>query len=278
MTHVFSVDVEDWYQGIEIPVERWDGFEQRVRGSTTAMLDLLAEHGVRGTCFVLGKVAEQHPDLVRDIHRRGHEIATHGYSHEKVYDLAPARFREELRRSIDLLQSLTGERVIGHRAPYFSVTRASLWALDILAEEGILYDSSVHPVFNYRYGIPDANRLGTTLQTSAGHRLLELPVSTFPLPKLNIPVGGGAYLRLYPYFFLKSCLRALERRGEVVGIYMHPWELDPDHPKVQLPFRVAATHYVNLRSTRRKLDALLADFTFAPYREVYGDQLKALQR
>ena len=277
MKHVFSVDVEDWYQGIEIPLGRWNGYEHRVRQSMGAMLELCAAHGVRATCFILGKVAEDHPELVREIHRAGHEIATHGYSHEKVYHLTPDRFREELRRSIGTLGSLTGQQVQGHRAPYFSITRASLWALEILAEEGILYDSSIHPVVNHRYGIPNADRVATTINTESGHRLLEVPVSTVRLPKLNLPVGGGAYLRLYPYSFLRWCLRRLERSGESIGIYMHPWELDPDHPRIDLPFRVAATHYVNLRSTRGKLEALFRDFQFAPYRDVYSAELLAIR-
>jgi polysaccharide deacetylase family protein (PEP-CTERM system associated) len=285
VAHAFSIDVEDWYQGIEIPMRQWDGFEQRVNRSMDRLLDLMAKRGVRATCFVLGRLAEEHPALVRRIHDAGHEIATHGYSHAKVYDLSRVRFRRELRRSIDLLQDLTGERVCGHRAPYFTVTEQSRWALDVLAEEGIRYDSSIHPVFNHRYGIARADRLPSVVTTQAGNRLLEAPVATLPLfekvplvPRVNLPVGGGAYLRLYPYPLQRRFLRALERRGERFGLYVHPWEVDPHHPRLDdLPLRVSATHYVNLGSTFDKLDALLGDFAFAPYCEVYADEIHTLQ-
>jgi len=273
---VFSIDVEDWYQGIEIPMSQWDNFEKRVEGSMTRMLDIMAAHDVNATCFILGKVAEDHPHLVQRIHKAGHEIATHGYSHAKIYDLTPERFRRELRRSIDLLQDLTGEPVLGHRAPYFTITEESLWALDILAEEGIRYDSSIHPVFNWRYGIPNADRTPVVIDTKKGHQLLEVPVSTFPLPRLNLPVGGGAYLRIYPYWLQRTLLKRLEKRGEHIGIYMHPWEVDPDHPRIDLPFRVRATHYYNLESTVPKLERLFQDFEFKPYRDVFKDELEVI--
>ena len=272
--HVFSVDVEDWYQGLEIPLPEWGRFERRVEASMGFMLELMERYGVKATCFVLGKVAEEHPQLVQAIHAAGHEVATHGYSHEKVYDLTPQRFREELRRSIRLLEDLTGEKVVGHRAPYFTITERSLWALDVLAEEGILYDSSIHPVFNYRYGIPDAERHPAFLPLTGGGRLLEIPVSTYPAFRVNIPVGGGAYFRLYPYALTRVALGQLERKGEGLSLYMHPWEVDPDHPRIPLPARVRATHYVNLHSTTSKLSRLFQDFAFAPYREVYRAMLE----
>ena len=274
--HVFSIDVEDWYQGIEIPMANWGEYESRIQKSMTLLLELMSSQGVSATCFVLGKVAENHPILVRRIHQNGHEIATHGYSHEKVYNLSPERFRKELRRSINLLEDITGEPVLGHRAPYFTITEESLWALDILAEEGILYDSSIHPVLNWRYGIPNADRTPTVIDTKKGYQLLEAPVSTFPLPRVNVPVGGGAYLRIYPYWLQRSLLKRLEKRGEHIGIYMHPWEVDPDHPRVDLPFRVGATHYHNLESTLPKLERLFQDFEFRPYRDVFKDELEVI--
>lgn len=274
--HVFTIDVEDWYQGIEIPMDQWNGFEQRVEASMGRLLNLMAAHDVTATCFVLGKVAEEHPGLIRRIHEAGHEIATHGYSHARIYDLTPNRFRRELRRSIGLLQDLTGERVLGHRAPYFTITEESLWALDILAEEGIRYDSSIHPVLNWRYGIPDADRTPATITTPRGYQLLEVPVSTFPLPKINLPVGGGAYLRIYPYWFQRALLKRLEQRDEHIGLYMHPWEVDPRHPRIDLPFRVSATHYFNLDSAIPKLERLFQDFTFHPYRDVFLGEIEAV--
>lgn len=280
MSHVFSIDVEDWYHGIELPMYRWEKFEPRVEASMDRLLDLMARYDVTATCFVLGKVAEEHGDLVRRIHQAGHEVATHGYSHEKVYNLTPDRFRRELRRSIDALQDLTGERVLGHRAPYFTVTQDSLWALDILAEEGIRYDSSIHPVFNYRYGIPNADRQPSRVASRSGKQLLEVPVATYPLPDplpdVNVPCGGGAYFRIYPYPAQRFLLRRLEERGDHVGFYVHPWEIDADHPRIDLPFRVAVTHYWNLQSTYPKLERLFQDFSFAPYREVFADEINAL--
>jgi polysaccharide deacetylase family protein (PEP-CTERM system associated) len=279
--HVFSIDVEDWYQGIEIPMDRWGAFESRVEIGMERLLDLMARHDVTATCFVLGKVAEEHPALVRRIHDAGHEIATHGYSHAKIYDLSPARFRRELRHSMDLLQGLTGERVRGHRAPYFSITEESLWALDILREEGILYDSSVHPVLNYRYGIPAADRQPSLVSSGDGEQMLEVPVATTPLPgplpDVNVPCGGGAYLRIYPFWLQRWLLRRVEARREHIGVYMHPWEADPAHPYLkELPARVRATHYWNLDSTLPKLERLFQEFSFCSYREAFADELATL--
>jgi polysaccharide deacetylase family protein (PEP-CTERM system associated) len=276
--HVFSVDVEDWYQGIELPMSEWDRYEPRVETSMGRLLDLLVKHNVKCTCFILGRLAEEHPALVKKIHEEGHEIATHGYSHEKIYNLEPAQFKEQLKRSLGTLEDITGESVIGHRASYFSITKESLWALDILSEEGILYDSSIHPVINYRYGIADADRFSSILETRQGNKMLEIPVSTYAFWKVNIPVGGGAYLRIYPYFFLKSCLASLEKKNENISIYMHPWELDPDQPKIKLPWRVSLTHYFNLRSTEAKLDRLLSDFIFKPYKEIYRTVLAGIAK
>lgn len=271
---VFSIDVEDWYQGIEIPMSEWDSFEKRVPGSMRRLLQLMDAHDVKATCFVLGKVAEDHPNVVRRIDEQGHEVATHGYSHEKVYNLTPDRFRSELRRSIDVLQDLTGKPVLGHRAPYFSITDESLWALDILYEEGIRYDSSIHPVMNDRYGIPDADRQPSHIETPSGYSLLEVPVATFPLPRVNVPCGGGAYLRIYPYWLQSQFISALKRREEHVGIYIHPWEVDPTHPRLDLRHRVSLTHYWNLKSTYGKLERLFQDFSFEPYASSFQSEIK----
>lgn len=271
MFHGFSIDVEDWYQGIELPAQSWSTCEQRVNNSMRAMLELLDKHNIRATCFILGKLAEENPSIVKQIHQAGHEIATHGYSHKKVYELTPKKFQSELRHSLSLLEDLTGEKVIGHRAAYFTVTQKSLWVLDILAEEGILYDSSIYPVINYRYGISNAKRLPSYITLKNERKIVEIPVATLPLHQLNIPLGGGAYFRIYPYFFFKNCLKYLESRQENFNLYIHPWEIDPSHPVIPLPWRVAATHYFNLQSTQKKLDCLFLDFKFAPYREVYKE-------
>ena len=267
--NVLSVDFEDWYQGLEIPMDRWDAFEDRIERPGRRLLDLFDEAGVKATFFVLGRVAERHPDLVREIARRGHEVGTHGWSHSFVYRQGKDEFATELGRSIDLLRSLSGRDVLGHRAPFFSITRDSLWALDVMAGLGIRYDSSIFPVLNYRYGIPDAPRWPYEVSAGGG-RLIEFPVSTIRFAGRNVPVAGGAYFRIYPYAVTRAAFRAINREGRPVAFYLHPWEIDPAHPRVPLPRRVALTHYFRLGVTESRLRRLLRDFDFAPMKEVLG--------
>lgn len=265
--NALTIDFEDWFQGIEIPHTQWGGFESRIERSGARLLALLERAGVKGTFFVLGWVAERYPRLVRDIAAAGHEIGTHGWSHTLVYRMDRASFRAELVRSLELLGELSGAPVLGHRAPYFSITQASLWALDVLAECGVRYDSSVFPVLNYRYGIEDAPRWPYRVPTPAGE-LVEFPISTVRLFGRNLPIAGGAYFRIYPYVVTRAAFRALHREGHPAVFYLHPWEVDPQHPRIPLPRRIAATHYVNLGATERRLERLLREFQFAPMREV----------
>jgi polysaccharide deacetylase family protein (PEP-CTERM system associated) len=267
--NAFSIDFEDWYQGLEIPCADWGQFEDRIGRSGRELLEMLAAAGVRATFFVLGYVTERHPGLVREIQAAGHEIGTHGFSHALVYRQSPSLFREELTRSVRALEDLTGQAVLGHRAPFFSITKESLWALDILRELGLRYDSSIFPVKNYRYGIEDAPRWPHPLE-GPGRPMLEFPISTWRVLGLNVPVAGGAYFRIYPYLFTKWTLEAVARSGRPFVFYLHPWEIDPDHPRIALPRRIAATHYFNLGATRGRLARLLRDFRFAPLREVLG--------
>lgn len=267
MTNALTIDFEDWYQGLEIPHTEWDGFQDRMALAGNRLLEILADAGVRATFFVLGRVAEQHPELVRAIDAAGHEIGTHGYSHTLIYRQTPDLFREEMARSIRLLEEITGKPVFGHRAPFFSITRQSLWALDVLGELGIRYDSSIFPVRNYRYGIEDAPRWPYRLETSA-RELQEFPISTWRVAGRNLPVAGGAYFRIYPYALTRHAFRAINRAGQAAVFYLHPWEVDPDHPRIPLPRRIALTHYVNLRATEGKLRRLLRDLPFAPMQEV----------
>lgn len=269
VTNALTIDFEDWYQGLEIPHTSWDGYEDRIESSGRRVLAELDRAGVRATFFVLGRVAERHPHLVREIAAAGHEIATHGWSHTLVYQLTPETFRAELLQSIRLLEELGGQPILGHRAPFFSITRASLWALDILAEAGIRYDSSVFPVLNYRYGIEDAPRWPYDVQTARGP-LTEFPITTWRWLGRNLPVAGGAYFRIYPYALTWTAFRSINRAGKPAVFYLHPWELDPDHPRIPLPGRIALTHYVNLGATVGRLRRLLRDFSFAPMREVLG--------
>jgi polysaccharide deacetylase family protein (PEP-CTERM system associated) len=268
-TRALTIDFEDWYQGLEIPCSDWGQFEDRIGRSGRRLLELLAAAGTRATFFILGYVAERHPDLVREIQAAGHEIGTHGYSHTLIYRQTQAVFREELTRSVRVLEDLTGARVLGHRAPFFSITKESLWALDVLRELGLRYDSSIFPVKNYRYGIEDFPRWPLQLDGD-GAPLTEFPITTWRVCGLNVPVAGGAYFRIYPYAFTRFALHAASSGQRPMVFYLHPWEIDPDHPRIPLPRRIAATHYFNLGATEKRLEQLLKDFQFAPMSDVLG--------
>jgi len=270
VTNALTVDFEDWYQGLEIPHQDWAGFEDRIRHSADRLLDLLDRGRTKATFFVLGTVAEKHPELVRQIAAAGHEVGTHGWSHTMVYRMTPETFSAELRRSIELLETLSGQRVLGHRAPFFSITRRSLWALEILARCGIRYDSSIFPVLNYRYGIEDAPRWPYPIGNGKADGLTEFPITTWRILGRNVPVAGGAYFRILPYAFTRAAFRAINRAGYPATFYVHPWEVDPEHPRIPLPRRIAATHYANLKVTEPRLRRLLSDFTFAPMKDVLG--------
>jgi len=267
VTNALTIDFEDWYQGLEIPHTQWAGFEDRIVPVGRRLLAVFAEAGVRATFFVLGYVAEQHPELVREIAAAGHEVGTHGYSHTLIYQQSPELFREELLRSIRVLEEITGAAVVGHRAPFFSITKKSLWALDILHEAGIRYDSSIFPVRNYRYGIEDAPRWPYDVETGRGP-LREWPITTWQVGGRSLPVAGGAYFRIYPYALTRAAFRSINAGGRAALFYLHPWEIDPHHPKIPLPRRIALTHYFNLGATEGRLRRLLKDFRFAPMREV----------
>jgi polysaccharide deacetylase family protein (PEP-CTERM system associated) len=268
--NAFTVDLEDWYHGIELPRERWEQCEDRLAVGTGRLLALLAERGVRATFFVLGVVAKRSPDLIRQIADAGHEIGTHGWSHQFVYKLTPEQFTAELRDAVAAVEDASGCRVRGHRAPYFSITRDSLWALDRLVAEGLQYDSSIFPVRNYRYGIEDAPREPYWVQSNGG-RLLEIPMSTARLLGRNRPVSGGAYFRIYPYWLTRALMRRCNAAGQAVVFYLHPWELDPLHPRLDLPRRVALTHYANLGATEPRLRRLLRDFEFGPLETIVDE-------
>ncbi|MGB0603323.1 MAG: XrtA system polysaccharide deacetylase [Candidatus Latescibacterota bacterium] len=265
--NAFTVDWEDWYQGLEIDMDHWDGFADRLSVGTERLLALLADADVRATFFVLGRAAQSAPALLRKICDAGHEIGTHGYSHRFVYALGAEQFRSELRQSLSIIEDILGTRcVLGHRAPFFSIVKGTEWAFEIMREEGLQYDSSVFPVQNYRYGIPDAPRW----PYEAHPGLVEFPPSTWRLAGRNIPVAGGAYFRIFPYNLTRSALRSINASGRSAAFYIHPWELDPDHPRLDLPRRVSLTHYWNLERTEARLRRLLHDFSFAPMVEVLG--------
>jgi polysaccharide deacetylase family protein (PEP-CTERM system associated) len=269
ITNALTIDFEDWYQGLEIPHTEWGRFEDRVVPAGRRLLELLDQADVRATFFILGYVAERHPEIVREIAAAGHEIGTHGYSHTLIYKQTPEVFRSEMERAVRTLEDNTGQRVLGHRAPFFSITRDSLWALEVLGELGIRYDSSIFPVLNYRYGIEDAPRWPYEV-AAGGRTLIEFPISTWQVWGRNLPIAGGAYFRIYPYSLTRRAFRAVNEKGHPVVFYLHPWELDADQPRIPLPRRISMTHYFNLRKTEDRLSRLLRDFSFAPMREVLG--------
>lgn len=269
VANALTIDFEDWYQGLEIPYGNWDGFESRIELSGRRVLEVFHDAGVRATFFILGFIAEKYPSLVKEIAAAGHEVGTHGYSHSFIYRQSAETFREELGRSVQVLEDLTGEKVVGHRAPFFSITKESLWAIDVLQELGIRYDSSIFPVLNYRYGIADAPRYPYLLESN-DQSIMEFPISTWKILGKNLPVAGGAYFRIYPYALTRAAFRSINREGRPAVFYLHPWELDPDHPRIDVPRRIALTHYFNLRATERRLRRLLRDFHFLPMKEVLG--------
>ncbi len=259
--HAFTVDVEDWYQGIPIAAETRATAARRLQGSMDVLLALLAERRHKGTFFLLGPVASEYPELVRRLAAEGHEIGCHGWSHDLLYTMTRERFVEETRRAKALLEDLIGRPVVAYRAAYFSITRASLWALEELARLGFSYDSSIFPVRNWRYGIPDFDPRPQRVHTPAGP-ILELPMSVRRVAGRNVPVSGGAYFRLFPYALTRANFRHAEGEGRPVVFYLHPWELDPGHPRVRFHWKAWATHYARLGTTRPKLERLLCDFDF----------------
>src|SRR5262245_33265665 len=219
VTNALTIDFEDWYQGLEIPHTEWPGYEDRVVQAGRRLLDVLAEAGARATFFVLGYVAERHPEIIREIAEAGHEVGTHGYSHSFIYRQTPDLFRAEMTRAIQHLQDLTGRQVLGHRAAFFSITRESLWALDVLGDLGVRYDSSVFPVLNYRYGIEDAPRW--PYRIDGENSLIEFPISTWKVLGRNLPIAGGAYFRILPYAFTRRAFRSLNDNGHPAVFYLH---------------------------------------------------------
>ncbi len=272
LEHALTVDVEDWYH-VEnlrpvVPPEKWPEMPARLERNVERLLGLFEECGAKSTFFVLGVAAERHPEVVRLIAEAGHEVASHGWSHDLVYRQSPETFREETRRSKALLEDLAGRRVEGYRASNFSVTDRSLWALEILAEEGFVYDSSIAPVRHDRYGIPSAPEEPYRCDLEGGRTLIEFPVPCFRVWGWKLPLGGG-FFRLFP---LRTTLRAFRRheaRGRRAGLYLHPGEIDPDQPRVEglrpLP---KLRHYVGLRRNAAKLRGLLQAFSFTTMREI----------
>jgi polysaccharide deacetylase family protein (PEP-CTERM system associated) len=267
-THYLTIDVEDYYMSPEtIPVETWDNYPDRISDSLGKTLDLLSENGARATFFLLAHCVERAGTEVRRISEEGHEAAVHGVDHTYVSQMTPDRFREQLKRAKGIIEDATGRKVIGYRAPAFSITDKTPWAWEILLEEGFRYDSSIFPVNTYLYGHPGAQRTPYTARGNGPDRLIEFPVSTRRFMGMNVPAGGGFFLRLYPYSWLRNNIRALEKEGLPAVIYFHPWELDKDHPDLPLRGKVRWIHYRGLKMAEKKFTRMLKDFRFAPLAE-----------
>jgi polysaccharide deacetylase family protein (PEP-CTERM system associated) len=276
MLNALTVDVEDYFQVTAfakvVPREAWDTYPLRVVENTRRVLDLLDEFSVKATFFVLGWIAEREPSLVREIAERGHEIASHGYGHELVYDIGPERFREDLRRSREILEGITGSPVIGYRAPSYSITARSIWALDILIEEGFAYDSSIFPVHHDIYGMPGAERFTHIIRREVGE-IWEFPLTTWTPSLLGkqccVPVAGGGYLRLLPAGLIRRVFQGInERDRRPAVLYFHPWELDPGQPRMKACLKSRFRHYLNLHRTGDKLRRLLSGLRFGTMGEV----------
>ncbi len=276
MRNALTIDVEDYFQvnafSRRIRVDQWDSYPLRVVENTKRILDLLDRFEVRATFFILGWVAERRPSLVREISDRGHEIACHGFSHQLIYKFPPEVFREDVRRAKAVLEDISGSPVIGYRAPSYSITGNSLWALDILIEEGFTYDSSIFPIIHDVYGIPGALREPHQITRAAG-KIHEFPVSTINFRFLNrqfrLPVGGGGYLRLFPVSWILRALQHLNIREKIPAVlYFHPWEIDPEQPHIPAELRSRFRHYLNLDKTLGKISCLLDNLAFAPMSEV----------
>jgi polysaccharide deacetylase family protein (PEP-CTERM system associated) len=272
VVNAMTVDVEDYFQvsafDAVVPRSRWDQLESRVSANTDRLLALFAAYDLTATFFVLGWIADRFPEIVARIASRGHEIASHGYGHELIYTQTPAAFREDVRRAKALLEDASGRAVDGYRAPSFSITKQSLWALDVLIEEGYRYDASIFPIRHDRYGIPSSPRHPYVVVRESGS-LVECPGSTARVGPLNLPIAGGGYFRLLPYAWTRWGIARLNRHeGRPAIFYVHPWEVDPGQPRLQAPWLSRFRHYRHLDETETRLRRLLQDFRFGPLRDV----------
>lgn len=270
--NVMSVDVEEHFQVAAfdrvVRPEDWDGHESRVVANTDRILDMLALHGVRGTFFVLGWVAERHPSLVRRIASEGHEIGSHGCVHRPAFRQSRPEFAEDVRRSKRLLEDVAGVPVLGYRAASFSIVKRNRWAFEELEKAGYVYSSSVNPVRHDIYGYPDAPRFRFRPE---GTMLTEWPVTTVEVAGSRLPCGGGGYFRLLPYALFRWALRRVNAEGEPCVFYLHPWEIDPEQPRIPgAPMKSRLRHYLNLSRTEQRLHRLLDEFAWDRFDRVLG--------
>lgn len=270
ITNAFTVDFEDWYHGIELPFSDWSNYERRIEKGFYPVFNSLQKHQVKGTFFTLGWVAKEYPKLIKELAAAGHELASHGYSHEKVYNLSPEQFRKEIRDTKHILEDLTSQEVTCYRAPFFSITSQSLWALEILAEEGYKIDCSISPIKTWRYGIASCPDEIFKIKEA---NILEFPVSTFTYLRKRWAIGG-AYFRLFPYSFTNNGIKKRTKNEKYNMFYIHPWEYDPTHPKIKIERKAQFTHYTRLSKTLPSTEKLLTHFKFGTVSEVVKNYQK----
>jgi len=273
--NALTVDVEDYFHvsafAGSIDRKDWNNYPLRVERNTQRLLELFDNNGIKVTFFVLGWVAERVPHLVSEIAAMGHEVACHGYSHQLVYDQTVEEFREETLRSKSLLEDIAQVPVRGYRAASYSITQRSLWALDVLAEAGFTYDSSIFPIRHDRYGMPGTPETPYQLKSPAGQSIVEFPLSTARLFGMHLPVAGGGYFRLYPYRLTKFGLSRINSNNHPFIFYMHPWEIDPGQPRIDAVLLSRFRHYNNLHRFEGRLRRLMEDFHFGTVMDVLGD-------
>ena len=264
--NALTVDVEDYFQvsafAENIDQKDWGNHPQRVVKNTHKLLDMFDEYQLKATFFTLGWVAERQKNLVLEIAKRGHEVACHGYSHQLIYNQSAEVFQEETVRAKNILEDIIQQPVRGYRAASYSITEKSQWALDILAESGFIYDSSIFPVRHDRYGMPDTPEHPYRLETPAGHSIIEFPLSTAKIINYRLPVAGGGYFRLYPYWLSKMGLNQINRQQKPFIFYLHPWEIDTQQPRISASWFSRFRHYNNLDKCEPRLRKLMTDFQF----------------
>jgi polysaccharide deacetylase family protein (PEP-CTERM system associated) len=275
MVNALTVDVEEYFHATEVQSmareDQWDSFPSRIGDQVRKTLDIFQTRGIKGTFFILGWLAERCPDLIRKIAENGHEIGCHSYAHRLVYNLSPREFRTDTRRAVEAIRDACGVVPRIYRAPSYSITQNSLWALDVLAELGFTHDSSIFPITHDRYGIPGADRHAHVIQTASGP-ICEVPAATVELSAGQVlPIGGGGYLRLLPYRYTSAGIRRVNHgENKPVCIYFHPWELDPKLPRLRLSFISRLRTYSGLPGMQDKLERLTSEFSFSTISAAYS--------
>jgi polysaccharide deacetylase family protein (PEP-CTERM system associated) len=276
IVNFLTVDVEDYFMvsafSDVVGIHQWGNYESRIESNTLRVLNIIDKYSMKGTFFILGWVAEHYPEIVKEIDRRGHEVACHSYCHRLVYTITPEEFREDTRKAKAIIESIIGKEISGYRAPSYSITENTIWALEILEEEGFKYDSSIFPIRHDRYGFPAYSRFPRMEETGTDGKILEVPLSTIKIFGENLPVCGGGYLRMYPLWFTHYAIRKInekEKRSAIV--YVHPWELDPDQPRLRGTRLSMFRHYINLGKTESRLESLLGTSKFQSIRDIFQE-------